>query len=120
MAAAEAGTYALLPHVLDKNFSQRDSVDNWGLSENVLSLELASIVLRLEMLQGKENSLFSFHPHMRGERQTTLKTLLSFLAWSNVILIIECKSKQEMPQSICFLIIVHIQENKRKNAHNTF
>lgn len=31
MAAAEAGTNALLPHVLNKNFSQRGRVDNWGL-----------------------------------------------------------------------------------------
>lgn len=30
MAAAEAGTHALLPHVLNKN-SQRGRVDNWGL-----------------------------------------------------------------------------------------
>lgn len=31
VAAAEAGTHALLPHVLNKNFSQRGRVDNWGL-----------------------------------------------------------------------------------------
>lgn len=52
------------------------------LSENALPLELANIVLRLEMLQGKK-SLFSLHPHPCGEGQTTLKTPLSLLALPN-------------------------------------
>lgn len=110
---------------LDPYVKLRQGPYRFLLLENAVSLEPANTFFRLEMLQG-EMSLYSLHPHPCGEGQTTPKTLLSFhyqmktpfsfLAWSNVILHISCKSKQEMPQSICFLIIVNTQENKRKTA----